>query len=134
MGEYEAAWEAPSVAQVRAYANEEDTTENGAYCVALAAADAHLGLRALRRCESRSGADYYLIPADVDPPEDPDLDLEHPALLRLEVSGVDDDEETIFRARLRRKLDQLSRGSSDVPAIAGVVGFKGARVSFASQK
>lgn len=131
---YEAAWEEPSASQARAYANDEDTTENGAYCVALAAADSHLSLLALRRSQSRSGADYYLIPDGTAISDDHELDLERPDLVRLEVSGVDEDSEQAVRARLRRKLDQVARAPSDVPAIAAVVGFKTTRVAFARQK
>jgi hypothetical protein len=50
------------------------------------------------------------------------------------VSGIDNDEESAFRARLRLKLDQANRAPSDIPAVAAVVGFRGARVSFARQK
>lgn len=131
---YGAAWDEPSDSQERAYANEEDTTENGAYCVALAAADAHLSLLALRRSQSRSGADYYLIPDGTAISADHELDLERPDLVRLEVSGIDEDSEQALRARLRRKLDQVARAPSDVPAIAAVVGFKTTRVAFARQK
>lgn len=131
---YETAWDDPSTDQARAYANDEDTTENGAYCVALAAADAHLSLLALRRSQSRSGADYYLIPDGSAIADDYELDLERADLVRLEVSGIDEDTESTLRARLRRKLDQAVRAPSDVPAVAAVVGFRTARVAFARQK
>ena len=47
--------------------------------------------------------------------------------LRLEVSGIDRDDLGALRRRLKAKLAQVARGSSNLPAVAGVVCF-GARV------
>ena len=70
---------------------------------------------ALARAETRSGADYYVGRADM-----ADMEDAH----RLEISGTDQGEEGQFRRRLERKLRQASRGSSALPALACVVGFK----------
>jgi hypothetical protein len=43
-----------------AWANEDDATEAGAYGIAIAAIEALRGLVAVRRAETRTGADYYL--------------------------------------------------------------------------
>src|ERR1700722_14170629 len=76
------AWEATDERCRAAYANEIDTTELGAYACALAATEITRGLFALRRAETRTGADYYLAPqgTSLDDLED---------CFRLEVSGVD---------------------------------------------
>lgn len=108
-----------------AWANNIDTTELGAYACVLAAVDLLGGFVAVRRAETGTGADYYIAPygAAVD-------DLE--SCLRLEVSGTDAGAEDAVRQRLRVKTNQASEGNSNVPAIAGVVGFR-ARLILVSQ-
>ena len=64
-----------------------------------------------------TGADYYLAPRSKSPD-----DLED--CLRLEVSGVDRGPESTISQRLRAKSAQASKGNSNLPALAGVVGFK----------
>lgn len=64
-----------------------------------------------------TGADYYVAPRDK-----ASDDLED--WLRLEVSGVDHGPESTLRQRLRAKLTQAATGNSNLPAMAGVVGFK----------
>jgi hypothetical protein len=110
-------WEAPSNAVVRAYANEIDATEQGAYAVSLAAVEALSGLVAVSRAETMTGADYYVAPigSDLD-------DLEN--CIRLEVSGVNTGGKTVVQSRLKAKLEQTARGRSNLPALAAVIGFK----------
>jgi hypothetical protein len=74
------------------------------------------GLVAVRRAETGSGADYYIAA-----PGTQADDLED--CVRLEVSGVDRGGTAIVTRRLREKLDQAAAGKSNLPAIAGVVGF-----------
>lgn len=64
-----------------------------------------------------TGADYYVAPR-----EKASDDLED--WLRLEVSGVDHGSEPTVRQRLKAKLTQAAAGKSNLPAMAGVVGFK----------
>ena len=64
-----------------------------------------------------TGADYYIAC-----PGDAADDLE--SCLRLEVSGVDRGPLSTATRRLSQKLDQLARGASNLPAMAGVVGFE----------
>jgi hypothetical protein len=45
---------------INAWANRDDATEAGAYALALAAIEVMRGLVAVRRAETRTGADYYL--------------------------------------------------------------------------
>jgi hypothetical protein len=101
---------------INAWANRDDATEAGAYALALAAIEVMRGLVAVRRAETRTGADYYL--------GDPSITFEDlEASFRLEVSGTDEGGESIIRGRLREKLDQAKRGHSNLPAIASIVGF-----------
>ena len=72
---------------------------------------------AVRRAETKTGADYYIALQG-----GPMQDLED--CLRLEVSGVDAGPESTVNRRLKDKLAQAAAGSSNLPAMAGVVGFK----------
>lgn len=100
-----------------AWANEHDATRDGAYACVLAAIEVVCGLIAVRRSETETGADYYIAHPDatVD-------DLENH--IRLEVSGVDRGNAGRVRSRLNEKLTQARSGNSDLPAIAGVVGYR----------
>ena len=110
-------WQPPNARAQRAWANETDTTEAGACALVLAAVERAERLVAIGRAETMTGADYYVAPegraAD---------DLED--CLRLEVSGIDRGSEAAVKRRLKDKLAQARRGRSDLPAIAGVAGFK----------
>lgn len=99
-----------------AWANTTDTTEIGAYGVAIAAVEVIDGLVAVARAETRTGADYYL-----GPPNETREDLEK--TLRLEVSGIDQSNPAALRTRLAQKVRQCQKGESVLPAIAVVVGF-----------
>ena len=110
-------WPPPDGRARDAWANTTDATEQGAYACALAAVELVSGLVAVRRAETMTGADYY-----VAPPGNSPEDLEN--CLRLEVSGVDHGPEATIERRLRVKLDQAAAGKSNLPAVAGVVGFK----------
>lgn len=111
-----ASWETPDARVLRAWANEIDTTESGACCIALAAIEITDNLVAVMRAETRTGADYYLAPkgeALVD------LESSH----RLEISGIDRGSGSGVSARVRQKIKQALAGSSNLPAIAAVVSF-----------
>jgi hypothetical protein len=99
-----------------AWANHDDATRDGAYCLALAAIEVANGLVAVRRAEVGTGADYYVAPPETDP-----QDLED--WFRIEVSGVGAGDITSVKRRLREKLQQTSKGKSNLPAMAAVVGF-----------
>jgi hypothetical protein len=105
----------------RAWANNDDATRDGAYGLALAAVEVVRGLVAVSRAETLSGCDYYLgAPgAELD-------DLE--ASVRLEVSGTDGGGESVIDGRLRQKLEQASKGRSNLPAIASVVAFRALQI------
>ena len=107
----------PDARVLNAWANDIDTTENGAYGVCLAAVEAEEELVAVRRAENLTGADWYVAPVGTTPE-----DLEN--CFRLEVSGVDAGGAAAVETRLRQKVAQTRRGASNLPAIASVVGFK----------
>ena len=101
----------------RAWSNETDATEDGAYALALAAVDLMDDMVAVYRAETRTGADYYISPKNTTSDHLEDC-------LRFEVSGVDRGSEGVVKQRLREKLKQAAKGNSNLPAVAGVVGFK----------
>jgi hypothetical protein len=109
-------WLAVDERTQNAWANLEDATRDGAYAIALAAVEFSRDWVAVRRAETRTGADYYVMPigADLD-------DLER--CYRLEISGTHLGEIEV-RKRLRQKIAQTLKGNSPLPAIAAVVGFK----------
>lgn len=119
-----AEWQAPDDRTRHAWANEIDTTEAGAYCVALAAIELTDDLVAVRRAETRTGADYYVAKKGTSPG-----DLED--AFRFEVSGMDEGNQTSVKTRLRQKLEQTARGRSSLPAIAAVVAFSPPQVAIA---
>jgi hypothetical protein len=110
-------WQATDDRTRRAWANEIDTTEAGAYACTLAAVELSEGLVAVHRAETKTGADYYMAPAGA-PPDD----LE--TCVRLEISGLDRGGPAAVAQRLKQKLEQAAAGSSNLPAMAGVVGFR----------
>jgi hypothetical protein len=110
-------WDAPSEQCLAAWANTIDTTEAGAVGVVLTALEGCAGLVAVRRAETRTGADYY-----VGPPGTGRDDLER--CLRLEISGVDLGPASAVYARIAQKMRQAMRGDSILPALVGVAGFR----------
>ena len=125
--ECSAEWEPPDQRTERAWANEIDATEAGAYAISLAAIEMAKGLVAVRRAETRTGADYYIAPIGSTPE-----DLE--GCLRLEVSGTDRDDQAVIKQRLKEKIKQATAGASNLPAIASIVGFRECAVVIAEVK
>lgn len=110
-------WERADDRMRGALNNEIDTTEDGAYACVIAAVELSEGLYAVRRAETGTGADYYVAPAGkgVEDLED---------CWRLEISGTDRGTKTAVERLLRRKVQQTRDGSSNLPALAGVIGFE----------
>jgi hypothetical protein len=100
-----------------AWANEDDATRDGAYALAIAATELLRGMVAVRRAETRTGADYYISFAGVD-----SADLEN--CFRLEVSGTSSGNKSEVNRRLKIKLEQARQGNSNLPALAAIVGFR----------
>lgn len=109
----EIAWDEPAARAIAA----RPTTEAGASAIILAAVEHARALFAAVRPDVGSGVDYYLLPdgAAFDDLED---------AVRLEVSGVGRGAAAAVRRRLREKTEQALRGDSNLPVIAGVVGFE----------
>jgi hypothetical protein len=110
------AWNSPNDRTKAAWANADDATRDGAYALAIAAVELRKGMFAIRRAETRTGADYYIAPNGQSLE-----DLEN--CFRLEVSGTHLDKTEVKR-RLRIKLEQAKNGKSNLPALAAVIGFK----------
>jgi hypothetical protein len=109
-------WDPPSPRVLAAWANDIVATEDGACCCVIAGVELLRGLFAVRRAETGTGADYY-----VGPKGSGRDDLEN--CLRLEVSGVNNGNDKDVIRRLEEKDQQARRGNSNLPALAGVVGF-----------
>ena len=129
---YPITWKEPTQRERNSWANADDATRDGAYCVVLAVAEQHLGLVALSRTPVGSGADYWMAPSDMlRNPVDGLIDYE--SALRLEVSGMSlCRDERALEDRVRQKARQVRAGSSSSPALAGVVAFNMLRVVFRS--
>jgi len=106
-------WEPPDDRCRGAWANRDDATRDGAYACAIAAAELSLGLYAVKRAETLTGADYYAA----------FINQVSQDCLRLEVSGTNLNEYEVQR-RLRNKVKQAQKGKSNLPALAVVVGFR----------
>jgi hypothetical protein len=132
--EYEVSWRQPTDQERLSYADDEEATEFGACSLALAAAEAHLGLVAYARAKPRSGVDFYLLADDADITEGLSYDFDHERSIGLEVSGIDRDSDAAVSGRLREKVEQVRRGWSPDRALAVVVGFRGARIVFRTAK
>ena len=117
-------WEPTDKRTKYSWANEIDTTEAGAYAFVIAAVELLEGLVAVRRADVKTGAGYY-----VAPPGTQANDLEN--CIRLEISGVDHGTAATVARRLDDKLEQTASGNSNLPAIAGVVGFRAQLIKLA---
>ncbi len=111
-----AEWQPTDVRTKSAWANAIDATEAGACAFALAAVELLEGLITVRRAETETGADYYVAPLGTDAD-----DFE--SCIRLEVAGRGRGSAATIARTLNEKLAQAARGNSNLPAIAGVVGF-----------
>ena len=116
-------WDTPDARTLLAWNNHDETTEMGAYAIALVSVEHAAGLVAIGRAQNRSGADYYVGPQGSDP-----NDFEN--AFRLEVSGTDNGDRTTIARRLKAKAQQTRDGDSNLPAIAAVVGFKAATTEY----
>lgn len=110
-------WTPPDAEDLRVWANEIDTTEAGACACVLAAVEMFTGMVAIGRAETGTGADYYVAPAGT-------IREDFETCYRVEISGLDLGSEARVDARLAAKRRQAMMGKSNVPAMAGVVGFR----------
>jgi hypothetical protein len=101
----------------RAWNNQPDRTEAGAYAMAIAAVELLEGLVAIGRAEQGTGADYYLGKPDV---EYDDFE----SAIRLEVTGTESSSVAEVARALRVKVVQLGAGNSNLPGRACAVGYR----------
>jgi hypothetical protein len=127
---YQIGWPAPTVAARRLCANMQESVEDAAYCLALAAVDTQFGLVALRRAHTGTAFDWVLIPIGADPGEDMDLDWERDDITLLEVSGIDQDTNYKVRARMDEKEERARKKSLPYTQFGCIVGFRNARLVF----
>ena len=128
--EYLVSWEAPTPRQLAAWDNNDDATRDAAYGLVIAAAEVYFGLFVVGRAEPGSGSDYLLSARRYGAVNDADLDFDDVAVFRLEVSGTNVATNAQLDALAREKVEQLRRGASLSPGIAGVVAYNLARVRF----
>ena len=110
-------WEQTDERERDAWNNQLDATRDGAYAMAIAAAELAYGLITVSRAREQTGSDYLVVGTDAGA-----ADLEN--TVRLEVSGIDRGNSAQVATRVRRKLDQLRRAAPDESGYAAVVGFQ----------
>src|ERR1039457_5449868 len=96
--------------------NRIDTTEMGACGCVIAAMELTQSIYTVRRAEN-----YYVAPSGMGIE-----DLE--GCFRLEVSGISKGSDKAVEHLLFSKMEQTKRGNSNLPAIAGVIGFEVLRI------
>lgn len=101
--------------------NKTDTTEMGACGCVIAAVELTQGIYTVRRAETETGADYYVAP--------PGMGIEDlEGCFRLEISGINHGNHRTVERLLFAKVEQTKKGRSNLPAIAGVIGFEVLRI------
>lgn len=116
----EVRWSAATEVMRSSHANTKDATEDGAYTLAVLAAD-HLGLRVLGRAPQGSGADWFV--------QDPKRPMQ---LLKLEVSGIATGGSP--GSRLGQKVEQAMSGNVAAAGLAVVFRFEDASLYSRSWK
>ena len=113
---YSLAWPSISAQQADdAWTDDEYTTEHGAAGVAVLLAKDEIGYEVIRRSRKGTGFDYWLGDATTQP-------FERKA--RMEVSGIRRGSTRLLNARVRQKLNQMSRSDDmSLPGYAVVVEF-----------
>jgi hypothetical protein len=108
-------WTMPTEAMLLTHGNEKDATEEAAYAVAIAIADA-AGFKVIGRTAQGSGSDWLMIPKNGP----------HNDFYKLEVSGIA--RGGAPKARLETKVSQGKSGDLDRPGFAVVVRFADVQV------
>ena len=101
----------------RAWNNKNSATEQGAHACVIAAVELVCQLICVGRADTGTGVDFYMAP-----PGTTVEDFEDQFV--LEISGVSGGGHAAVRGRLKEKIDQVKDGNSNLPAIAGVTGFR----------
>lgn len=109
-------WPATSEQSRRSYADTQDSTEFGAYGVAIALVKEVTGLSALHQSRKGTGFDYWIGES---------LDDLFQNASRLEISGILDGDDSTIKSRVKQKKRQTQRSDATtlLPAYACVVEF-----------
>lgn len=110
-------WLAPNALDIACYgaATDSDVIRYGAECVAIRVLAVLLGLQVIRKAAKGTGVDFWL--------GDPNARYSgYEGLVRLEVSGILEDNEGEYRRRLREKLAQMAP-TDPLPGYAAIVMF-----------
>jgi hypothetical protein len=110
-------WDEPTPDALTAHGNEKDATEDGAYALAIAVADA-LGFKVLGRAHQGSGSDWLMVRKG-EPASD---------YYKLEVSGMARINAEKPEARLAAKLAQGRGGDLRRPGLGVVARFEDLRI------
>jgi hypothetical protein len=108
-------WSAPSEQAKRCWNDDEVTTEQGAYGIAVLLVEC-CGLEVIERSKKKTGFDYWL----GDPSSSNTL---FQGLSRLEVSGIRNGDNSSINSRVKQKLKQTEVSDGMLPAVIVVVEF-----------
>ncbi len=121
-------WREATATEMACYgvAQDSDVIRWGAECVAVRLAARLLGLEVIKKAQKGTGIDFWL----------GDAKLRHfgmQDLIRLEVSGILEDNESEYRRRLREKLAQMAPTDPE-PGFAVVVMFGTPRANLTERR
>lgn len=108
-------WNKPTDQAKRCWNDDEVTTEQGAYGIAVLLVES-CGLEVIERSKKKTGFDYWL----GDPSSSNSL---FQGLSRLEVSGIRNGDKSSVETRVKRKLKQTEVSDGMLPAVIVVVEF-----------
>jgi hypothetical protein len=117
-GDAQISWDAPNDQTRRCWADDDVTTEHGAYGVATLLISEISDLQVVARSKRRTGFDYWLGAKD-------DVGPLFQGKARLEVSGIRRGGNAAISRRVRDKLKQTQQSDGLLPAIVVVVEFGG---------
>ena len=110
-------WLQPSADDISCYgaATDSDVIRYGAECLAVRVVAALLGLQVIKKAAKGTGVDFWLGDASAQYSG-------YEGLVRLEVSGILEDNEGEYKRRLREKLAQMAP-TDPLPGYAAIVMF-----------
>lgn len=104
----------------RTWGDEEYTTEQGAYGVALLVASKELNVKAIEKSRKKTGIDYWLGTRD---------NFLFQKKVRLEVSGIRNGPDSMIRTRFAEKMGQSEKSDAiKLPALIVIVEFNRPKV------
>ncbi|MCL6648339.1 MAG: hypothetical protein K6U89_08405 [Chloroflexi bacterium] len=100
----------------RSWHDDQEATENGAYGIAVLLITELADYTVVERAQKGPGFDFWLGKKD-------SADTFFQDKARLEVSGIRRGDDRIIAARVRRKMEQISRSDREAPGVVVVVEF-----------